>query len=139
MTVEITNAMVDGAITFARTTWRSDGAEGETVHLLCNAIEQMRNRAHCTWCGIVTENNPRAMVDHMVACEKRTNAQETELRRLREILTTALHDLARAPCRWPAGVPEECSEGDPCLTHGLLGHSMTLPTGGGSPGEGNAS
>lgn len=27
-----------GAVTFARQTWLNDGAEGETVHLLCDAV-----------------------------------------------------------------------------------------------------
>lgn len=32
---------VKGAIEFARRTWRNDGAEGETVHLLCDEIDRL--------------------------------------------------------------------------------------------------
>lgn len=34
---------LEGALTFARQTWRNDGAEGETVHLLCNAVDLLLN------------------------------------------------------------------------------------------------
>lgn len=35
---------VQSAIAFARETWRNDGAEGETVHLLCDAVEHLTER-----------------------------------------------------------------------------------------------
>lgn len=77
----ITNGMVAGAIKFARETWRNDGAEGEAVHLLCDAIEQLKSLARCSWCDATTANTPEAMVEHMLTCEKRTAGHEVMLRR----------------------------------------------------------
>ncbi len=33
---------IDGAVAFLRENWRDDGAEGESVHLLCDEIASLR-------------------------------------------------------------------------------------------------
>lgn len=132
----ITKGKTHDAIKYARETWRNDGAEGETVHLLCDAIEQMESIAGCSWCGQTTANTPEAMTDHLLVCERRKGAHEEVVRRAAAQIEVLIAALARAPCRWPdwpEGVAQECSEGDPCLTHYLLGHPQT-PTE--LPGEG---
>ncbi len=40
--VRFDDKKMKGVVAFARETWRNDGAEGETVHTLCDAVERLR-------------------------------------------------------------------------------------------------
>lgn len=125
----ITNGMVLDAIKFARETWRNDGAEGETVHLLCNTIEQMKALAGCSWCGQTVPNTPEAMTQHLLTCEERATSQEEVLRRaagvaaaldamIRDLLASAVPHPVDNPTMWSAwyraerflGIPDEKSQ-----------------------------
>ena len=86
-------------VKFARETWRNDGAEGETVHALCDDVEILRERLDksvCAWCGHEeTRSGPNgfgAMVEHMLECPERKDALSAGLKE-NLVLRGCLRDL----------------------------------------------
>lgn len=61
------DAVIGGLVAFARKTWRDDGAEGETVHRLCDEIE--RRRASDLPCTCGSGGHPRECAKHPLAME----------------------------------------------------------------------
>lgn len=78
-----------GAVQFLRENWRNDGAEGESVHLVCDALETYAGKAESLQYRL-NEDAGRAG-----GYATKANAAKTETATIRAALAEAL-DLAEA-------------------------------------------